>query len=334
VNPYISPLQEGIVIYGQGRASVDLVDKGIIAELEGNCRQSYRVLARKLGVSSKTIRTRVEKLMDSGVIQRFIVELNPEVLGAHLVIAEVTTMGSEDTRTFINQIGESPVVRLVSRLADGKYDVEAEVRGKMGTVNFGQFLRGLDGVSYVEIHEAIEMHPHGTTESFAKPQGLDFQLSPLQLNVLRCLRENPRMPIVDIARQSKMSAKRVRMILHEFQKSSMIQLSVEWLRSSGDQIEFRSRFRYDAENTSPKKLVAWLVQEYPLEYWTSYLLTDEPILLLDFAVANLHQVEAIDSYLKTSPYSIVVHSMVMFPHRKFRGLGQHQLDTLLEASVE
>jgi hypothetical protein len=272
--------------------------------------------------------------MDSGVIQRYIIELNPEVLGAHLVIAEVSTMGSEDTRAFIAQIGKSPVVRLVSRLADGRYDVEAEVRGKMGTVNFGQFLRGVDRVSNVEIHDAIEMHPHGTTDSFVKPQGLDFQLSPLQLNTLRCLRENPRMPIVDIARRTKMSAKRVRMILREFQETSVVRFSVEWLRSSGDQIEFRSRFRFDAEIITPKKLVDWLVHEYPLEYWTSYLLTDEPTLLLDFAVENLHQVETIDYHLKESPYSVIVHSMVMFPHRKFPGLGQHQLNTLLDSPAE
>ena len=136
-------------------SAVDLVDKGIIAELEGYCRQSYRVLARKLGVSSKTIRSRIEKLMDLGVIRRYIIEINPEVLGAHLVIAEVSTLGSEDARIFINRIGESPVVRLVARLADGTYDVEADVRGKMGTVNFGRFLRGLDLVSNVEIHERI-----------------------------------------------------------------------------------------------------------------------------------------------------------------------------------
>lgn len=272
--------------------------------------------------------------MDAGVIQRFIIEFNPEVLGVHLVIAEVTTLGSENTWDLINQIGESPVVRLVSRLADGRYDVEAEVRGKMGTVNFGQFLRGLDRVSDVEIHDAIEMHPYGTTESFVKPQGLDFQLSPMQLNVLRCLRENPRMSIVDIARRTRMSAKRVRMLLHDFQETSTIRFTVEWLRSLADQIEFRSRVRYDSESITPKQLVAWLVQEYPLEYWTSYLLTDEPTLLLDFAVENLRQVESIDSQLKESPYSLVVHSMVMFPHHKFPGLGQHQLDTLLDSPAK
>jgi hypothetical protein len=207
--------------------------------------------------------------------------------------------------------------------------VEAEVRGKMGTVNFGQFLRGLDWVSHVEIHDAIEMHSHGTTDSFTKPQALDFQLSSMQLNVLRCLRDDPRMPIVDIARRTQLTAKRVRLILREFQETSMIRFTLEWLRSSGDQIEFRSHIRYNAENTTPKKFVAWLEREYSLEYWTSYLLTDEATLLLDFAVENRHQVEAIDDQLKASPYTTIVHSMVMFPHRKFPGLGQHHLDTLV-----
>ncbi len=310
---------------------MDLVDKGIIAELEANCRQSYRVLARKLGVSSKTVRSRINKLKDLGVIQRFTVELNPEILGVHLVIAEVTTLGSEDTLAFINWIGESPVVRLVSRLADGNYDVEAEVRGKMGTVNFGQFLRGIDRVSHVEIHDAIQMHPHSTTESLIKPKGFEFHLSPMQLEVLRCLRENPRMPIVNIARQTKMSAKRVRSILYEFQETSMLRFSLEWLRSFAGQIEFRSRFRYNIETTTPKQVVTWLTQEYPLEYWTSYLLTNEPTLLLDFAVDNLHQVEAIDSELKESHYSMIVQSMVMFPQRKFPGLCRNHLETLFES---
>lgn len=311
-------------------APVDLVDKGIIAELEGNCRQSFRALARKLEVSSKTIRSRIEKLIELGVIQRFLVELNSEVLGAHLVIAEVSTLGSEDAHEFIHQIGQSPVVRLVSRLADGTYDVEAEVRGNMGTVNFGQFLRGLDRVSDVEIHDVIEMHPHITKEVHSKPQALNFDFTKIKLNVLRCLRENPRMPVVDIARRTEMSAKRVRMVLRQLQNSGTLRFTLEWLRSAGNQIEFRSRIRYNAENTSPRKLVAWLEQRYPLEYWTSYLLSDEPTLLLDFAVDTLHHVEAIDLELKESPYSTVVHTMVMFPHRKFPGLGQNQLNSLLE----
>ncbi len=312
---------------------MDLVDKGIIAELEGNCRQSYRVLARKLGVSSKTVRSRIEKLIDAGVIQRFIIELNPELLGAHLVIAELSTLGSEDVHTFITQIGASPVVRLVSRLADGTYDVEAEVRGKMGTVNFGQFLRSLDRVSAIEIHEAIEMHPYVTSEAFVKPQALDFGFSAMQLRVLRCLRENPRMPVVDIARKTELTAKRVRLLLREFQNTNTLRFTLQWLRSSADQIEFRSRIRYNAENTTPKKLVTWLKDQYPLEYWTSYLLTDEPTLLLDFAVDTLHQVESIDVQLKASPYTLIVHTMIMFPHRKFPGLGQNQLDTLLDMEI-
>ncbi|MFX1565433.1 MAG: winged helix-turn-helix transcriptional regulator [Promethearchaeota archaeon] len=311
-------------------APLDLVDKGIIAELEGNCRQSYRALARKIGVSSKTIRTRIEKLVELGVIQRFIVELNPEILGAHLVIAEVSTLGSEDTHEFIYQIGQSPVVRLVSRLADGKYDVEAEVRGKMGTVNFGQFLHGLDRVSDVEIHDVIEMHPHITTEAFVKPQALNFDFTKLELNVLRCLRENPRMPVVDIARRTEMTAKRVRMVLRQLQASGTLRFTLEWLRSSGDQIEFRSRTRYNTQNTSPRKFVTWLEQRYPLEYWTSYLLTDEPTLLLDFAVDTLQHVEAVDLELKESPYSTMVHTTIMFPHRKFAGLGENQLNSLLD----
>jgi DNA-binding Lrp family transcriptional regulator len=311
-------------------APLDLVDKGIIAELEGNCRQSYRMLARKLGVSSKTIRSRIEKLIEMGVIQRFLVELNPDILGAHLVIAEVSTLGSEDTLEFIHQIGQSPVVRLVSRLADGTYDVEAEVRGKMGTVNFGQFIRGQDRVSDVEIHDVIKMHPHVTKGSLSKPQALNFDFTNIELNVLRCLRENPRMPIVDIARRTEMTAKRVRMVLRQLQDSGRLRFTLEWLRSSGNQIEFRSRVRYNTDNTRPRQLVAWLEQRYPLEYWTSYLLTDEPTLLLDFAVDTLHHVEAIDLELKESPYSTVVHTMIMFPHRKFPGLGRNQLNSLLD----
>ncbi|MFX1475416.1 MAG: Lrp/AsnC family transcriptional regulator [Promethearchaeota archaeon] len=50
---------------------MDQLDKVILMELRQNCRVSYRAIARKLGVTFKTVRKRVDNLIETGVIRRF-----------------------------------------------------------------------------------------------------------------------------------------------------------------------------------------------------------------------------------------------------------------------
>ena len=55
---------------------VDLVDKQLLIELGGNCRLSYQTLARYLGLTVNAVKKRINKLVDTGVIDHFAIMIN------------------------------------------------------------------------------------------------------------------------------------------------------------------------------------------------------------------------------------------------------------------
>nr|WP_231704087.1 Lrp/AsnC family transcriptional regulator [Cochlodiniinecator piscidefendens] len=57
------------------------MDRTILTALACDARISWKDLAAGAGVSSPTIRDRVKRLQDTGVIQSFAVELSPAALG-------------------------------------------------------------------------------------------------------------------------------------------------------------------------------------------------------------------------------------------------------------
>lgn len=60
---------------------LDALDQKIIAELCRDARLSWRELASLTGVSAPTVRDRVGRLEDLGIIQGFAAELSPKALG-------------------------------------------------------------------------------------------------------------------------------------------------------------------------------------------------------------------------------------------------------------
>jgi DNA-binding Lrp family transcriptional regulator len=60
---------------------LDLLDVGIIRELQRNSRTSYRQMARSFGVSVTTVSERVNRLVKVGLIRGFTIIVNPEKAG-------------------------------------------------------------------------------------------------------------------------------------------------------------------------------------------------------------------------------------------------------------
>jgi len=61
--------------------SLDDLDKRILKSLQFNCRQSFAELSRELEVAEATVRFRVNRLVEDGVITRFAALVNPAKVG-------------------------------------------------------------------------------------------------------------------------------------------------------------------------------------------------------------------------------------------------------------
>jgi DNA-binding Lrp family transcriptional regulator len=63
---------------------LDPIDKKLINLLQADAKAPYAKLAEELGVSASGIHKRVKRLIDAGVIQRFVAVIDPQVIGKKL----------------------------------------------------------------------------------------------------------------------------------------------------------------------------------------------------------------------------------------------------------
>lgn len=73
---------------------MDETSISVLNEYIRDSRQSYREIARRLGISSGTVASRVRDLEDKGIIEKYTVQLNHEKLGYELTaITEIIISG-------------------------------------------------------------------------------------------------------------------------------------------------------------------------------------------------------------------------------------------------
>lgn len=106
---------------------IDDLDHRLIAILRSNSRTPVAVLARELGINRSTVTARIDRLVDSGVIDGFTVRLSNDV--DRDAIRGVTTVASEPNRgqDVVREIrGYPEVERLHS--TTGTWDLVVQLR--------------------------------------------------------------------------------------------------------------------------------------------------------------------------------------------------------------
>ncbi len=300
--------------------AVDAVDKRILLELDVNCRISFEELGRRLDMTSNAVKKRFDKLLDSGVIDEFVVAFKPAMTGAEYLIAEVSTDGSEDEEKFISNIGDNEMTVQMGLLAGGEgrtYMVHAEYIGSEGLLELSSFLRNLDSVTNVEVH------------TIATDSGTKVDLTNMHLRILRHLIEDPRMIISELARRSGLTARRVRKLLAELIEGRGFWFSTRWNLSAGDSTEFYVRIEYDERKGTTDDIEEWLREEYPLVYWYSYTSALEPVIFTKFVTEHFREAEPITRRVTAADFAKATRTMICYPVKKFPRLGHIKLQEML-----
>lgn len=319
-------------------STVDLIDKGIFYALDANCRVSYEALARQFDISANAIKKRVTRLQESGILKRFGIWLSLGMIDAEQAVAFVTVDGKQDDEGMIKRIGDNPMVHRAAFMANGQLILFAEYVRAQGLSELSRFLRGLEHVTGVEIHTLL-------TE-----KGNKVELSLLQIKVLRQLRGDARMSIVQLAKNTGLTARTIRRVLNQLggnsgsirafvirddirsenrAPSEPIHFRTQWNLNAGGNISITARILYEENRGDPNAVVSWLREEYPKEHWYSYASALTPIIFSTFVVKNIGEMEQINQGLKRGPMVKQVQTLVMYPTRHFQGLREIQLDKLL-----
>ncbi|QOT19910.1 Lrp/AsnC family transcriptional regulator [Paenarthrobacter sp. YJN-5] len=66
------------------QVELDPLDRRLLALLTSNARQTNQALAESLGIAPSTCLARLKSLRDSGTIQRFTIDIDPQAIGQPL----------------------------------------------------------------------------------------------------------------------------------------------------------------------------------------------------------------------------------------------------------
>lgn len=159
---------------------VDSIDAKILSRLRADARMSIAKLAAECHISRATAYTRLNRLSEAGVIQRFTIVVDPEKLGytlSALILIVTTTEQPFDWDVAEPILSELPEVQFSGELA-GEYDAFILARFR-DTDHLREFnrrltaeLRGVGRTrTLILLHEGPEqlaVLPTETTESSAE----------------------------------------------------------------------------------------------------------------------------------------------------------------------
>jgi len=117
----ISRRQRGPRTPWEGRVRIDDLDKRIIVALEEDGRRPYRDIARDLDVAEATVRARVARLSESGMI-RITAVGDPLSLGVNTAAITLVRTKPGTVHEVANRLAQQPNVRFVG-VAFGSADI-------------------------------------------------------------------------------------------------------------------------------------------------------------------------------------------------------------------
>jgi len=177
-----------------GRLLLDKNDLSILATLARDCRTSYRSIGSQIGLTSKSVKTRVKNMVRSGNIEKFILRVNPAGFGyrtAHVLVMRNNGITKED------------VIERVKQFADLAYHVHHMGRTSMAALIIKESLND-------KIVQSLNnsLKPAIVNGISVSELAVSKDLSDTDLRIIKCLLlSGARMEISEIAKELGISEK-------------------------------------------------------------------------------------------------------------------------------
>ncbi len=258
-------------------------------------------------------------LEETGEISGYAVTLSIGVTRSSQLFGFLTGDGSRDEVELTEEIGSHPNVIAAAAYSNGIYAFVGEYEVTHEMHDMSSFLRRIKGVVNAEIHPTII------------PTGESMELTPLHLRVLKVLLKDPRLPVVEIAERSGLTARRVRRLLSQLEESRAVQFKALIELGADTSIPFIALIRWDERAINYEQLIDWLRQKYPLALWENFISAMEPVLFSLFVGENLTQVNEMTREIRRHPHVVSVITTISTHHKFFTGYRQTKLREMIES---
>ena len=197
------------------RTTLDELDGKILRSLSRNCRVSYNSLGSEIGMTAKSEKARVKKMQSSGVIDSFIVKVNPMVLGYSkvcILVLRINNKAADEKhiRRSISLLGDIlNTGHVLGNISTFKFAVKSEAEEKLELL-----------VDVIGQDQLIQNQTVVFQNVREQPTYVDFE-------IMRCLLDNPRMQISDIAEKISMSSKTVARRLEKMIGNDVLDFTIQ-----------------------------------------------------------------------------------------------------------
>ena len=140
---------------------MDSRDKDLIALLRQNARESLSNLAAALGVSRATVRTRLERLQETGVIAGFTLRLRDDEFDHPVRGITLIKIAGHRTQRIVAQMQKITAIQMIHS-TNGKWDLIAEMAAESLPAFDAALteMRGIDGISESETNLLLATQRH------------------------------------------------------------------------------------------------------------------------------------------------------------------------------
>jgi DNA-binding Lrp family transcriptional regulator len=188
---------------------MDNLDMNILNRLLNNCRKSDRQIGIEIGISGGAVRARIKKMEKRGIIEGFLIKVEPPVLGYDVLYFVVSGENINEVIEQVSLVGEPYFVApCVGGITVCSVVVKENLDQKIILAN-----KLMKDVRVLSIFEA-------------ENPGFSSNLTKTDLEILEELIKEPRQKIEKIAKNTKMATKTITRCIEKLQKNDGIQFTL------------------------------------------------------------------------------------------------------------
>lgn len=204
-------MEKGISILYKIRKGdkLDNLDIKILSRLLNNCRESDRQTGKELGISGGSVKARIRKMEDAQIIEKFIIKVDPPVLGLGVLYIVVSGQNIKEILEQTSLIGKPfVVVPCVGGVVVCGIVVKENLQEKIELAK--KLMKDLKVLSIFE----------------AENSGFNSNFTKTDLEILKQLMKDPQQKIESISKKINLSTKTITRCIEKLDENEGIQFTL------------------------------------------------------------------------------------------------------------
>jgi DNA-binding Lrp family transcriptional regulator len=173
-----------------------------------------------VGLTSKSVKARVDRMISTGVIEKFVIKVNPVALGYGMGCMLIVREHSANTEDIVNRLNLLGDVSIHSKCMGGISTFCLAI--KEGHEDKLKLL--LDSLKPASVR--IMFTSKLSSSSSSSLMNNKHELTETDLRIIKCLLSNPRMDMNDIARKTSISARTVNRRLTKLKDDNVLKFFI------------------------------------------------------------------------------------------------------------